>query len=183
MNLGCYGQLFILTLYPQQVRQLSPLVTGLALLPQTGVIAVGSWVGGRLTARFGPRLPMLIGLSVGAARFFALTVVHEGFSYPALAAPIAAAGIGISFTMPAATAAVVEDVPPERAGIASDALNAGRQVGGALGIALLGSFVGGAFLPGFRLAVVIAGVTYVLAVAVATLVPRHVEQPLVAARW
>lgn len=47
MNLGFYGQLFVLTLYFQQVRGYSPLETGLALLPQTGVIAFGSWLGGR----------------------------------------------------------------------------------------------------------------------------------------
>lgn len=164
----------MLTLYLQQVRHYAPLVTGLALLPQTGVIALGSWLGGRLTSRVGPRLPMLIGMAGGAAGFFALAVVHEGVGYGVLVAPIAAAGFGISFTMPAATAAVVENVPPDRTGIASGALNASRQVGGALGIALLGALIGGAaaqFVAGFRAAVLIAGAAYLLGVLVTTRVP------------
>lgn len=179
MNFGFYGQLFVLTLYLQQVRHYPPLITGLALLPQTGVIAFGSWLGGRLTSRSGPRLPMLIGMSVGAAGFFALTIIHVGIGYGLLVAPIAAAGFGISFTMPAATAAVVEGVPADRSGIASGTLNASRQVGGALGIALLGSFIGGApahFVAGFRIAVLIAGAAYVLGTLVAALVPREVEE-------
>lgn len=179
MNLGFYGQLFVLTLYLQQVRHYSALLTGLALLPQTGVIALGSWLGGQLTSRVGPRIPMLIGLSIGAVGFFTLTVIHQGISYAAIVAPIAAAGFGISFTMPAATSAVVEGVPADRSGIASGSLNASRQVGGAIGIALLGAFIGGGaahFVSGFRVALLIAGSAYVIGVLVAWCVPAKVDE-------
>jgi MFS transporter, DHA2 family, methylenomycin A resistance protein len=178
MNLGFYGQLFVLTLYLQEVRHYSPLLTGVALLPQTGVIALASWLGGQLTSRRGPRLPMLIGLSVGAVGFFALTIVHQNIAYWALVVPIALAGFGISFTMPAATAAVVEGVPADRNGVASGTLNASRQVGGAIGIALLGSFAHGGgeqFVSGFRLALIIAGAVYVVGALVATATPPKVD--------
>jgi MFS transporter, DHA2 family, methylenomycin A resistance protein len=69
MNLGFCGQLFVLTLYFQQVRGYSALLPGLALLPQTGVIAFGSWLGGRIASRSGPRIPMIVGMAVGAAGF------------------------------------------------------------------------------------------------------------------
>jgi DHA2 family methylenomycin A resistance protein-like MFS transporter len=72
--------------------------------------------------------------------------------------------------MPAATAAVVEGAPPERTGVASGTFNASRQVGGAIGIALLGAFVAGGpanFVPGLRVSMILAGVTYVLAAALA----------------
>ncbi|MDL4815196.1 MFS transporter [Actinomadura opuntiae] len=175
MNLGFYGQLFVLTLYFQQIRDYSPLMTGLALLPQTGVIAFGSWLGGRVTARGGPRLPMIVGMATGAAGFLALTVTTRTVPYAELVVPMMATGFGISFTMPAATAAVVEGAPPERTGIASGTLNAARQVGGAIGIALLGAFVAGGkadFVPGLRVAVVVAGAAYALGALLALSVPR-----------
>ncbi|KAB2370682.1 MFS transporter [Actinomadura montaniterrae] len=178
MNLGFYGQLFVLTLYFQQVRGYTPLQTGLALLPQTGVIAFGSWLGGRVTARGGPRLPMVAGMAAGAAGFLALTIATRSIPYVALVVPMMATGFGISFTMPAATAAVVEGAPPGRTGIAAGTLNAARQVGGAVGIALLGAFVAGGashFTAGLRTAMLVAAAAYALGALLALLVPRGVR--------
>jgi MFS transporter, DHA2 family, methylenomycin A resistance protein len=178
MSFGFYGQLFVLTLYFQQVRGYSPLQTGLALLPQTGVIAFGSWLGGRVTARGGPRLPMVVGMAAGAAGFLVLTITTRSIPYPALVAPMMATGFGISFTMPAATAAVVEGAPPGRTGIASGTLNAARQVGGAVGIALLGAFIAGGaahFTAGLRTAMLVAGAAYALGALLALSVPRGVH--------
>ncbi|HEU5028395.1 MAG TPA: MFS transporter [Spirillospora sp.] len=178
MNLGFYGQLFVLTLYFQEIRGYTPLQTGLALLPQTGVIAFGSWLGGRVTARGGPRLPMVAGMAAGAAGFLALTITTRSIPYAALVVPMMATGFGISFTMPAATAAVVEGAPPERTGIASGTLNAARQVGGAVGIALLGAFIAGGaahFTAGLRTAMLVAAAAYALGALLALSVPRGVR--------
>ena len=180
MNLGFYGQLFVLTLYFQQVRGDSPLLTGLALLPQTGVIAIGSALGGRVTGRSGPRVPMITGMTVGAAGFLALIIVSRSIPYWALVLPMAATGFGISFTMPAATAAVVEAAPSGRTGVASGTLNASRQVGGAIGIALLGTFVADGtarFVPGMRISLIIAAAAFALAAALALTVPRPGRPP------
>ncbi len=183
MNLGFYGQLFVLTLYLQDVRKQSALLAGLALLPQTGVVALGSWLGGVVTSRIGPRLPMIIGMAVGAAGFFAFTIADAAIPFAVIVAPMAAVGFGISFAMPAATAAVVESAPPGRTGVASGTLNASRQVGGAIGIALLGAFVAGrtGFVAGLRTAMVVAGVAYAAGALVAMLVtPQaagHDERP------
>lgn len=180
MNLGFYGQLFVLTLYFQQVRGDSALLTGLALLPQTGVIALGSWLGGRVTSHSGPRTPVIAGMAIGAAGFFALTIITRSVPYWALVAPMAATGFGISFTMPAATAAVVEGAPTQRTGVASGTLNASRQVGGAIGIALLGAFVAGGpsgSTSGMRVAMIVAGLTYALATAIGLTIPRLSPEP------
>ncbi len=182
MNFSFYGLLFVEAIALQRRYALSPLLTGLALLPQTGVIAVGSWFGGVTTGRIGPRVPMMVGMAVGAAGFFGLTMIGPDTPYLAIVGPMAAAGFGISFCMPAATSAVVEAAPPNRGGIASGALNASRQVGGALGIALLGSFIAavhgvGATLSGARMAMVVAGVAYVIGLALAVSMPRVPNPP------
>jgi MFS transporter, DHA2 family, methylenomycin A resistance protein len=106
-------------------------------------------------------------------------MISKFVPYWVIVLPMAATGFGISFTMPAATAAVVEGVPAERTGVASGTLNASRQVGGAIGIALLGVFVAGSsasFVSGLCISMIVAGVTYALAAAVALTVPRPSRQ-------
>jgi DHA2 family methylenomycin A resistance protein-like MFS transporter len=76
--------------------------------------------------------------------------------------------------MPAATAAIIEAAPAERAGIASGVLNASRQAGGAIGVALLGTLVGGAFIPGLEAAMLVAGGAFFSA---ALVVWAAVERP------
>ncbi len=74
INLGFYGQLFAISLFFQRVRGFSALETGLALLPEGVFVAVSSMLSGRLTSRIGPRVPMLVGLLVGAVGFAALII-------------------------------------------------------------------------------------------------------------
>jgi DHA2 family methylenomycin A resistance protein-like MFS transporter len=152
LNLSFYGTLFLLPLYFHQ-RGFSAAATGLALFPMVAMAVVASPLGGRHTARFGGRAVMLIGLTVGAAGFVGLALINWDTGYPLLALPLMAVGFGIAYTMPAATVRIIDAAPRDRAGIASGALNASRQTGGAVGVALFGSFVASAagFMPGFQL--------------------------------
>jgi MFS transporter, DHA2 family, methylenomycin A resistance protein len=141
INLGFYGQLFLMSLYLQDVRGYSALVTGLALLPEAALLIVASTLSGQIMASTGPRAPMLAGLALGGAGLLGLAAVVGPAPYLLLVAPMAAAGFGMALTMPAATAWVIEAAPPDRGGITSGVINAARQAGGALGVALLGSMV------------------------------------------
>jgi DHA2 family methylenomycin A resistance protein-like MFS transporter len=164
INLGFYGELFVMSLYLQQLRGFTPLRAGVALTPELAMAVVGSAASGRITARSGPRLAMLVGLVVGGAGLAGLAVAGAHSSYWLLVVPFMAAGLGMSLVMPAATTAVMEAAPPERGGIASGTLNAARQVGGVIGVALLGTLVAsrGTFIVGLRTAMVIAGGVFVL---------------------
>ncbi len=167
INLGFYGQLFVINLFFQQVRHYSALTTGLAMLPQLGVVAIGSALSGRFTARTGgPLATLLIGLGVGAAGLLGLAPAAAVPGYLALVPPLVATGFGMSFTMPAATTAVVEGAPEERAGLAAGAVNAARQVGSVLGIALLGA-------AGLRVAFGVAGAAFLLAIVLSLVVVRR----------
>ena len=93
----------------------------------------------------------------------------------AVACPV---GFGMAFKMPAATAAIIEAAPAQRAGIASGVLNASRQAGGAIGVALLGTLIaGGAFVPGLHVAMAVSGGAFLLGAVVTLLavepVPAH----------
>jgi DHA2 family methylenomycin A resistance protein-like MFS transporter len=170
INLGFYGQLFVISLYFQHVRGWSALATGLALLPEGVFVALSSALSGRAMGRVGPRLPMITGLLLGGAGLAGLVVAGHATSYALLVPPLIATGFGMAFTMPAATTAIIGAAPAERAGIASGVLNASRQAGGAIGVALLGAFVGGgAFIPGLRTAMLVAGAAFFIAAAVAAL--------------
>jgi DHA2 family methylenomycin A resistance protein-like MFS transporter len=176
LNLSFYGQLFVMNLYFQQVRGYSALTTGLAILPQAIFVSLASFVSGRVTARTGPRLPMMIGLLTGAAGFAALTVAGASTPYAALVPGLVAAGTGIAFAMPAATAAIMQAAPPERSGIASGVLNSSRQVGGVIGVALLGTLVSGSrFLPGLHVGLAIAAAVFLAGYGVAALTVSRAE--------
>jgi DHA2 family methylenomycin A resistance protein-like MFS transporter len=175
INLGFYGELFVLNLYFQQAQGYSALVAGLALLPQMGMVTVGSTLSGAYTARAGgPRPTMLIGLVVGGAGLLGLIAADPHTPYVWLVGPLVAAGFGMAFTMPAATTAVVEGAPADRVGLASGAINAARQVGGVIGVALLGSLVagGGSFIAGLRISLIIAGAAFLVG-AVVTVITIH----------
>ena len=180
INLGFYGQLFALSLLFQHAWGYSALATGLAMLPEGLFVAIASALSGRVTGRLGPRVPMLVGLLLGAAGFLGLLNAGSSSGYAVLIAPLVAAGFGMAFTMPAATAAVIEAAPADRAGIASGVLNAARQAGGALGVALLGTLIAGHLVSGFHAAMFVSAGAF-LAGAVATLVAvEQVPEPVTA---
>lgn len=96
-----------------------------------------------------------------------------GWAAPAVlggcaASATAAAGSGMALTMPAATSAVLESAPADRGGIASGVVNAARQAGGVLGVAVLGSLVSGpaAFIGGLRAGLAVAGGAFLAGAAV-----------------
>ena len=162
INLGFYGQLFVMSLYFQDVRGYSALRTGLALLPEAALLTIASAASGRLMARTGPRIPMLTGLLLGGAGLIGLVAAGTHTPYLVLVLPMIAAGSGMALTMPAATSAVMESAPADRGGIASGVINAARQAGGVLGVAVLGSLVSvrATFIGGLRDGLIVAGCAF-----------------------
>lgn len=159
-NFCLYGTLLCLSLLLQQVRHGSVLHAGLELLPMTVVVGVGAWCSGRLTARFGSGPPMIAGLSCGALGALVLAATGEVLLGSMLL------GL-VSLAMPAMTAVVVGAAPDDRAGLASGVLNASRQAGGALGVAVLGAIFGHS-LGGPMLVVVFAYAAGIALTCVAT---------------
>jgi DHA2 family methylenomycin A resistance protein-like MFS transporter len=176
INIGFYGELFLLSLYLHDVRHLSPLLSGLALLPQPGIASLASSLGGRHTARFGARRVMLVGLTVGALGLCSMAFAGTATPYWLLVGPLLAIGFGTAYTMPAATAATIESAPDGHAGIASGTLNASRQLGSTLGVAVFGTLVAatGTFMAGYRVSVLVGAVVFAAGALLAWVtVPRH----------
>lgn len=135
----------------------------------------GSLASGRLTARFGPRPPMIAGLTLAAAGA-ALLALAPGPSLPLLVAGSVLLGL-VSLAMPAMIAAVVGAVGPGHAGVASGVLNAARQAGGALGVAVLGSLLGHGPVLSLRVPLLVATSGYLVATALAWVTIRGRPAP------
>ncbi|MFH8368313.1 MFS transporter [Streptomyces sp. NPDC018031] len=166
VSVAFYGMVFVFSLFFQQVQDRSALSAGLMFLPMTGLIAVTNIVAGKLSARFGPRLPMLVGQPLAAAALLLLLPVDETTPAPWLAALLVPLALGCALTVPPLTAAMMDAVPAERAGLAAGVLNAARQVAGGLGIAAFGALIAGGFVTGMRVSLLIsAGLLVVTSVA------------------
>ncbi len=168
INFAFYGELFVMSIYLQQLRGLTPLSAGVALLPQMATAVIGSTLSGRVMVHTGPRLPMLVGLMLGGVGLLGLMTTGVHSTYALLAIPFLAVGFGMSFTMPAATAAIMQAAPVANGGIASGVLNSARQVGGVIGVALLGTLVvahRSRFMQGLHVGMLIAGSAFLLGAA------------------
>ena len=137
-----YGLLFVASLYYQRVRSYSPLATGLALLPMTSTVAAGGLLWTRLARLAGVRLSMCAAFGLYAAGAVALLSLVDGAPNWVAFAPLIAIGLAAGYVTPAATAPALATVEHGQAGIAAGVLNAARQSGAALGVAVCGSIVG-----------------------------------------
>ncbi|WP_431357739.1 MFS transporter [Streptomyces lydicus] len=164
LNAAYYGGVFVFSLYLQQERGQSALHAGLMFIPMTALVAVVNLTSAKLAARFGPRVPMVAGQLVGTAGLLALLGVGAHTDVWAVAALMVPVGLGGALTVPALTAMLLDAVPADRAGTASAVLNTGRQVGGAIAVAVFGALLAGAdtFLAGMRWSMLLAAAGLVL---------------------
>lgn len=136
-----FGPLFVLSLYFQGIRGLSPLDTGLAFLPMTVAVPCANLVCSWLK-RYGPRWPVITGFLSFSLGFLGFCIFTTKLSYPLLIPPLALIGFGGGLGPPAISASLMGSVQQERSGIASGILNTARQIGECLGVAIFGSLVG-----------------------------------------
>lgn len=133
------GYLFLNTLYLQEVRGYSPFVAGLYTLPMAVVMTICGPIAGRLLGTRGPRIPLLIagaGVSLGGAMLLGLT---SDTPIGWLLASYVVLAIGIGMLNAPITNAAVSGMPNSQAGVAAALASTSRQVGAALGVAILGS--------------------------------------------
>ncbi|MEM9563159.1 MAG: MFS transporter [Actinomycetota bacterium] len=135
---GIFGMFFVLTQYLQFVHGHDALGAGLRIMPYGVVLLLVAPRAAPLADRFGPRRVMVVGMVVAAAGFAGLSVdAGEG----PLLVGLALAAVGTGLLMPPATTALVESLPPAKAGVGSAMNDATREVGGALGIAVVGALL------------------------------------------
>src|SRR2546421_8730204 len=158
------GFLFVMSLFLQQEKHYSPSLTGLALLPAFGIALLATSLSGMLMTSIGSKSVMVIGLLLSALGCFGFVMVDTQTSYVLLACLLAVLGGGLALVLPAMTEAVISHAPRAQSGIAAGMLNVSRQVGGVIGVAILGTLVGNqqTFLWGMHTAFVVCGGVLIL---------------------
>jgi EmrB/QacA subfamily drug resistance transporter len=168
---GYYGLPFVMSLYLQQLRGLSPLGTGAAFLPMMLTGAALTPFSARIAGKLGTRVLITAGLTSMTAGLGILAVLPSSAPVWALAGLMVLVGLAGPLVMPPVTAVLLNGVPPHRAGVASGVFNTSRQIGGALAVAVFGALLAhrATFLHGVRASLLIAAVVALAAAAASLL--------------
>jgi predicted MFS family arabinose efflux permease len=135
-----FGFIFMITQFMQMLQGFGPLGTGVRILPVALSIAIGSVLGTRLAvSRIGTKAIVFVGLLMMAASFAWISVIDLSVSYLEMAMQMVLLGGGLGLTTAPATDSIMGVVRPEQAGAGSAVNDATRQVGGTLGVAVIGS--------------------------------------------
>jgi len=141
VSLGMFGVFFYISLYLQNILGFSPTKAGAAFLPMTMLIILVAPVAGRASDRIGSRWLMGTGMSILGVSLLLYQRVGLHSDFWTLLPAMLLGGVGMALTMSPMTAAAMGAVPVDKAGVGSGVLNSFRQVGGAMGIAVMGAIV------------------------------------------
>ena len=139
--LAMFGVFFFVSLYMQNVLGYSAVQAGAAFLPMTVIIILVAPMAGKASDRYGSRWLMAIGMVLLGVMLLYLSQLSTEATFWNLLPGFVVGGIGMAMTMTPTAAAATRAVPVQKAGVGSAVLNAMRQVGGSVGIALMGAIV------------------------------------------
>jgi len=153
-----FGMFFFMTLFVQDIWNYSPVRSGIAYLPMVVGIFIGAGSSSNLVARIGARPLMIIGPALAAGGMFWLSRITEHSSYTGgLLGPLLITGIGMGTTFVPMSLVSLTKVRNEDTGVASSLLNTGQQVGGSIGLAILGTIAWSAVASNLRSGTIAAG--------------------------
>jgi EmrB/QacA subfamily drug resistance transporter len=185
---GIFGTYFFLSLFLQNVDGYSPLRAGLAFLPVGLLTLIGALIASRIVHIVGARSQLMLGLGLVAGGLLWLSLVQAGDPYLVhVLGPEILIGLGFGLSFIPMTLSATAGVPVHEAGLASGLINTTRQIGGALGLAIMATVASSvvashelghqhspdaALTAGYRAAFIIAGCAMVAGVLLALLLPR-----------
>lgn len=182
--LAMFGVFFFVSIYMQTILGYSPTQAGAAFLPMTLLIIVLAPQAGRIADRIGSRVLMTGGMALVGTHLLLLSTLDADSSFWNLLPAFLIGGVGMSATMTPATAAAMKAVPRDKAGVGSAVLNAFRQVGGSIGVALMGAIMAArattppsttGFIDGLHAALLVAAGIAFAGAMVAYLLVRNVQ--------
>ncbi|MCU1345569.1 MAG: drug resistance transporter, EmrB/QacA subfamily, partial [Acidimicrobiia bacterium] len=133
------GTVFLQAQYLQFILGYTPLLAGAALVPAAAGMMVGTGAGAHLAGHFGERIAVVTGTVLATAGVAVQAGFIDGTSYGPTGVGLLLFGLGAGMAMPAATDLIMSTLPPARAGVGSAVNDTVREIGGALGVAVIGS--------------------------------------------
>ena len=182
--LAMFGIFFFMSLYMQNILGYSAVQTGAAFLPLTVLIILVAPIAGKTSDRIGSRGLMTAGMILIALQLAYFSQLGLDATFWTILPAFLVGGVGMALTMTPSAAAATRSIPVDKAGVGSAVLNASRQVGGSVGIAIMGAIVaaevGGqrtpeAFVAGFEKALLVAAAIAALGAVVAFALVRPHE--------
>jgi EmrB/QacA subfamily drug resistance transporter len=141
VSLGMFGVFFYISLYVQNILGYSPTKAGAIFLPMTVLIIFVAPIAGKLSDRIGGRWLMAGGMTLLGVSLLLYQRVGVHSDFWTLLPSLLLGGVGMALTMSPMTSVAMSSVPVDKAGVGSGVLNSFRQVGGSLGIALMGAIL------------------------------------------
>jgi MFS family permease len=141
IGLAMFGIFFYNSLFLQNILRYGAIKTGATFLPMTVLIILIAPLAGRLSDRIGPRWLMGAGMTLLTGSLLLFATLDAASSWWAILPGLLVGGVGMAITMAPTTAAAMSSVPVDKAGVGSAVINSMRQVGGSLGIAVMGALV------------------------------------------
>lgn len=142
---GMFAVIYYSTQFLQFVLGYGALDTGVRLLPLGGAVFLGSAVTGVLAPKLGVRVMAVTGMAVGTAGMFLLTQIDKGSTYGDFLAPLMMLGLALGLAISPATDTIMGSFPESELGVGGGVNDTALELGGALGIAVLGSLLGTAY--------------------------------------
>jgi EmrB/QacA subfamily drug resistance transporter len=139
--LAMFGIFFYNSLFIQNILGFSAIETGATFLPMTLLIIAVAPQAGQLSDKLGSRWLIGGGMALLSVSLILFAQLNKGSNFWAILPGLLVGGFGMALTMTPATAAAMGSVPRDKAGVGSAVLNSARQVGGSLGIAIMGAVV------------------------------------------
>ena len=153
-----FGQMFVMNQYTQVVLGYSPLEAGLRMMPMSIVMICVAPMAPRLVYRIGTKLVVGGGLVIASIGVLIVSMVPTSNGYPVLVGGIVVLAFGMGCVMAPATESVMGSLPREKAGVGSAMNDTTRQMGGALGVAVIGSILAAIYRPGVQANMSAAGI-------------------------
>ncbi len=189
IGLAMFGLFLFVSLYVQQVLRFSPVEAGATFLPMTLLVILIAPQAGRLSDRVGSRWLVGGGMAILSLSLLWYSQLGTHETFWSILPGLLLGGVGMGLTMTPTTAAAMGSVPVDKAGVGSAVLNSMRQVGGSLGIGVMGAIVASvsadalangatrpeAFVEGFHDAVRVGALILIVGAAIATAAIRKQE--------
>jgi Na+/melibiose symporter-like transporter len=141
------GSLFLLTQFMQSVMGYSALQTGVRLLPMAAAQMVVAPLSAKLVERVGTKVIVATGLVTAAAGLLLASRLSAAATYTDVVVALVVLAAGLAMVMPPATESIMGSLPPAKAGVGSAVNDTTREVGAALGVAVLGSVMSSTYRP------------------------------------
>jgi EmrB/QacA subfamily drug resistance transporter len=188
VGLAMFGIFFYNSLFLQRVLGYGAIKTGATFLPMTVLIILVAPAAGKISDRIGPRWLMGAGMTLLTGSLLLFGTLDAQSSWWDIVPGLLVGGVGMAITMAPTTAAAMASVPVDKAGVGSAVINSMRQVGGSLGIAVMGALVATTvsvtpfdpryateFVPGYHRAVHVGAAILLVGAAIAVLTVRKVR--------